>query len=118
MTVTKDIFRNLLFVLFGVTAYHYNSIRQRVVTLGLTRSATSVSNVHGQDLRIIPDTKHCEDLHFSSSNGLLYTACEGEDSDRVGWFPPMVVFDRIPDKNDARSGSIYTIDPKVNPSIS
>lgn len=61
--------------LFGAPVY------QRVETLGLTRR--HIENVHGADLRLIPGTVACEDLHYERVSGQLYTACQVSGSEAL-----------------------------------
>jgi len=91
----------------------YGPVKQRIVVLGLTRSADSIVNVHGQGLRIIPDTVQCEDSHMHKESGMIFTACQGSgDIDaRWSWFPPLLKFD---EPQNAKQGSLYVVDPKVN----
>lgn len=106
--------RNALFLLAALVFYAYAPIKQRLVTLGVLRKSSSIQNIHGSELRIIPDTRHCEDLHFWPGSGLLYTACEGKDSPRMRWFPPMTVFDEVPVETGVATGSLYVLDPDVS----
>jgi hypothetical protein len=69
-------------------------------------------------LRVIEDTRHCEDLHYwETRNGkaVLFTACEGKGSRRLKWFPPMTVFEGPEELgSEDMTGSIYVLDPKVS----
>jgi hypothetical protein len=111
--------RNAFFLVVALAIYSYQPTKQRLVTLGLTRGSV-IENVHGfsKDLRVIEDTRHCEDLHlWETSNGkpVLFTACEGRESPRFKWFPPMTVFEGPEElASGGMTGSIYVLDPKVS----
>jgi hypothetical protein len=79
-----------LAVLAAIAGLLYNPIALRAEVLGATRPLSSFKNIHGEELRIIPDTLICEDLHLHKESGLLFTACEGNYEDRFKWFPPYV----------------------------
>lgn len=53
------------------------SFYQRLVTFGAFRS---LENIHGSDLKIIPGTVACEDLHRDPVSGQLFTACQARQS--------------------------------------
>jgi hypothetical protein len=113
------ILRNALFLVVALVIYAYQPTRQRLVTLGLTRGSV-IENVHGLDggLRVIEDTRHCEDLHhWETRNGkpVLFTACEGKWSPRFKWFPPMTVFEGPEELGSGdMTGSLYVLDPEVS----
>jgi hypothetical protein len=81
----------ILAVLATVAGLLYNPIALRAKVLGATRPLSGFKNIHGEELRVIPNTLICEDLHLHKESGLLYTACEGSYEDRFKWFPPYVV---------------------------
>lgn len=83
-----------------------------LVVMGLFRGDIPPAIVAKDDLVVIPNTRHCEDLHQHAESGLIYTACEGENSPRYSWFPPLVNFDD-PTLGAQSQGSIHVIDPKV-----
>ena len=114
--------RNLLLLIAALFAYAYQPTSHRLLTLGILRPSSSIQNNHGGlhlPPTLIPNTKHCEDLHHDPLSGLLFTACEGEGSDREGWFPPMGVFDRPPGEEveGEKTGGLFVIDPKVRPLV-
>ena len=76
--------------LFSVVALFYKPISVRIEVLGLTRSLTKIHNIHGQDLRLLPDTLHCEDLHYHEHSHLLFSASQEKPDTRRLWFPPYV----------------------------
>jgi hypothetical protein len=61
----------------------------------------------------IPDTVHCEDLHYYAPSGTLFTACEDNADTRFKWFPGLANFDD-PELASKSRGSIHVIDPKVS----
>jgi hypothetical protein len=87
----------------------------------LSRPSDALGNTHAHayrqgestaEVKLVPGTTYCEDLHLHERSGLLVTACEGEQQDRRGWFPPLGVFDRPPVRGGPR-GSIVVVDPQV-----
>lgn len=91
----------------------YNPIKLRAEVLGFLRPK-SVDDIHGEGLKIIPNTVQCEDLHHHLPSGLLFAACQGQATARYSWFPPSSGANFKDHKAAAEShGSIYVIDPKV-----
>lgn len=93
-------------------------IHQQLRVLGILSRDEPAGNVHGVDgqIRLIPGTIQCEDLHHHERSGLLFTACEGEGSARLGWFPPTGLFDdphSVPTEAGKR-GELVVVDPKVS----
>lgn len=74
-----------LLVIFGSFLYKPFELRYRV--LGMNRKVT---NLHGEELRIIPDTVHVEDLHYHEPSGLLFGASEENADCHWKWWPPYV----------------------------
>jgi hypothetical protein len=111
--------RNAFFLVVALAIYAYQPTKQRLVTLGLTRGSV-IENVHGLsgELRVIENTRHCEDLHYwETRNGkpVLFTACEGKGSRRFKWFPPMTFFDGPEELGSGdMTGSIHVLDPEVS----
>ncbi|MCJ1478612.1 hypothetical protein MMC13_007293 [Lambiella insularis] len=100
----------ILTVLAGLL---YNPIKLRAEVLGFLRPS-SVEDIHGEGLRIIPNTVQCEDLHHHLPSGLLFTACQGQAEARYSWFPPSGGANFKDHKAaDKSHGSIYVIDPKT-----
>ncbi|KAI5450293.1 hypothetical protein NCC49_003204 [Naganishia albida] len=92
-------------------------IHQQLRVLGILSRDEPAGNVHGVDgqIRLIPGTIQCEDLHHHERSGLLFTACEGEGSARLGWFPPTGLFDdphSVPTEAGKR-GELVVVDPKT-----
>ncbi|KAG5922087.1 hypothetical protein E4U42_005605 [Claviceps africana] len=79
-----------------------------VFGLGRPSAKTIVTNPH--DLLLIPDTVHCEDLHYHEPSNLLFTACEGTEHTRMVWFPPLAMFDD-PAAALRAQGALEVIDP-------
>lgn len=98
--------------LYGPPTYH------QLRVLGIVNRDEPTGNVHGLDgqVRLIPGTKQCEDVHHHERSGLLFTACEGDGSARLKWFPPTGNFDdpqSVP-TDKARRGELVVVDPKVS----
>ncbi|MCJ1401531.1 hypothetical protein MMC11_004746 [Xylographa trunciseda] len=100
----------ILAVLALVTAVLYNPITLRIQVLGISRSFGTIENIHGEDLRVIPDTLYCEDLHHHLPSGLLFGASEDNSENRWKWFPPITIFS---DPTALGHGTIVVIDPKT-----
>jgi hypothetical protein len=86
----------------------YKPLMLRIEVLGFNRPLSSIQNIHGSDLHVIPDTAYCEDMHCRESSGLLFAVCEENEENQWKWFPPMTVFD---DPTAPGRGSIVVIDP-------
>ena len=84
--------------LVSISAVLYNPIALRVKVLGISRGFGTIENIHGEDLRVIPDTLYCEDLHHHIPSGLLFGASEDNPDNRWKWFPPYVVYISFHDK--------------------
>lgn len=103
----------LLVLFFAVLLYpFYGPVKQRITVLGITRPYDKIVNIHGQDLRLIPNTVQCEDLHLHKESGMLFTACQGAEdtTGRYKWFPPLEKFNT----EGINQGSFYVVDPKVD----
>jgi hypothetical protein len=96
--------------LISCIALLYKPVALRVEVLGLNRPLSSIQNIHGSDLHVIPDTAYCEDMHYHEPSGLVFAACEENEENRWKWFPPMTIFD---DPTALGHGSIVVIDPKT-----
>jgi len=80
----------VVFVLTSFVALLYSPVKLRLDVLGVTRRLSSIKNIHGHELKRIPGTRMCEDIHLhrGSSQSVIIAACEGEGNDgRWGWFP-------------------------------
>ena len=92
----------------------YNPLKLRAEVVGIFRPLQSIQNVHGEGLRLIPDTVQCEDVHHHLPSGLLFAACQDKKTEveRYSWFPPLANFkDHTAATRSA--GSIVVVDPKV-----
>ncbi|KAJ9112509.1 hypothetical protein QFC22_006258 [Naganishia vaughanmartiniae] len=100
----------------ALIAFYLPPITHQLRVFGiLSRPSDSLGNTHSlssANVRIIRGTEYCEDLHLHGGSGLLVTACEGEQEDRRGWFPPLGIFDRPPVRGGPR-GSLVVVDPQT-----
>ena len=81
----------------------------RVKVFGISRPLSSIENLHGDGLQLIPDTFASEDIHYHTPSGLIYGVAEVDEQSRNNWFPPTACFN-YPDT--LNQGIIFTIDPK------
>ncbi|KDN67833.1 putative serum paraoxonase/arylesterase [Colletotrichum sublineola] len=96
--------------IFG--GYTYLDAAKRAVTLaGIGREVVNTPVLHAEDFVVIKDTIHCEDIHHHVPSGLLFTACEDDETTRGVWFPGLGHLDD-PVKGSKQKGSIHVIDPK------
>lgn len=103
---------SLLVALVAYVLYTVGPNLHRAVTaLGVLRKYPD-GVVIKEGAIVIPDTTHCEDIHYHAPSGLLFTACEDNAETRFKWFPPLANFDS-PDLASKSQGSIHVIDPKV-----
>lgn len=89
---TRSGLTTIAFLLGGVLALGaalYNPLELRVRVLGINRPLP-IQNMHGEEIRVIPDTPHAEDLHVHEPSGLIFTASEESEECRWKWFPPYV----------------------------
>jgi len=89
------------------------NLYRAVVVLGVLRKYPNGATIQGE-VTEIPDTVHCEDLHYHLPSGTLFAACEDNAETRFKWFPPLTNFD-APELASKSRGSIHVIDPKVWP---
>ena len=93
-----------------LVALLYQPVYQRAVVFGLTRSQSSITNIHGAEvLKKIPDTAVCEDLHHHRPSNQIFAACQDDEAQHYEWFPPFGVFKNHKTLN---TGSITVIDPE------
>jgi hypothetical protein len=104
---------SLLGALLAYVFYTVGPSVSRAVTLfGVLRKyPPDGAGVRGE-LIAIPDTVHCEDVHYHAPSGTLFTACEDNAETRFKWFPPLANFDD-PELASQSQGSIHVVDPKV-----
>ncbi|MCJ1380675.1 hypothetical protein MMC17_003783 [Xylographa soralifera] len=92
----------------------YNPIKLRAEVFGFTRSQVSIQNIHGEDLKVIPNTVQCEDLHHHLPSGLLFAGCQGRPAERFSWFPASTKGNfRDPKAAADSQGGLFVIDPKT-----
>ena len=97
-----------------IASYVYGPITRRMLVLGVNRVPSNTVFLNEKDeLAVIKDTVHCEDLHHHLASNTLFTACEDDASTRFGWFPPLGIFERAP----MVRGSIHVIDVEVSASL-
>ncbi|GAB1314790.1 hypothetical protein MFIFM68171_05000 [Madurella fahalii] len=103
---------SLLGALLAYLLYTVAPLFQRTLTtVGALRRYPD-GGVTRDEVVAIPDTVHCEDLHYHVPSGILFTACEDNASTRFKWFPPLANFDD-PELASKNQGSIHVIDPKT-----
>ncbi|KAI9842531.1 MAG: hypothetical protein M1838_003088 [Thelocarpon superellum] len=88
----------------------YRPLALRSSVLGVLRPQAGIENIHGGEVQRIPDTLYCEDLHYHSPSGLLFTAAEDDETNRWRWYPPLGHWE---DPTALGRGSIVVIDPKT-----
>lgn len=97
----------------GLAAYLYGPATHGTLTkMGVFRQLASTPLANAEDLVVINDTVHCEDLHYYPPANTLFTACEDVSATRFKWFPPLALYGDASTAWNAR-GSIHTIDPQV-----
>ncbi|KAB5546966.1 serum paraoxonase/arylesterase family protein [Coniochaeta sp. 2T2.1] len=101
----------LSILLAGPTIYNADLPRTLKV-MGVFKKPASTVVAESSDFLVIPDTPHCEDLHYHASSNLLFSACEANDQDRFSWFPPLVNMDD-PSVTLKSRGAIHVLDPKT-----
>ncbi|OAA35510.1 serum paraoxonase/arylesterase family protein [Metarhizium rileyi] len=100
-------------ILAIIAALFYTAELPRAkVVLGIGRKQKSTAIRDPNDFRIIPDTVHCEDIHYHEPSNLLFTACEGTESTRYAWFPGLGHLED-PEAALKAQGSIEIIDPRT-----
>ncbi|KAL2131364.1 hypothetical protein VTI74DRAFT_5175 [Chaetomium olivicolor] len=98
--------------LLGYLLYSLGPFVHRTLTvLGALRKYPDGAVVKDEVI-VIPDTVHCEDLHYHAPSGTLFTACEDNFETRFKWFPPLANFDD-PELAGRARGSIHVVDPKT-----
>ena len=103
---------SLLGALLAYVFYTVGPSVYRAGTLfGVLRKYPDGAAVKGEVIAI-PDTVHCEDVHYHAPSGTLFTACEDNAETRFRWFPPLANFDD-PELGSKSRGSIHVVDPKV-----
>ena len=65
------------------------------------------------EIVVISDTVHCEDVHYYAPGEVLFSACEDNPETRLGWFPALANLDD-PGLGRRGRGSIHIIDVSVS----
>ena len=93
---------------WGTFIYHTATV------FGFLRTKPLSTHVEQEDIQYIPDTVHCEDIHYHAPSKTLWTACEDHPETRFQWFPPLTNFN---DSSIVKTyhGSLHVIDPEVSP---
>ncbi|KAK3948730.1 hypothetical protein QBC32DRAFT_350866 [Pseudoneurospora amorphoporcata] len=94
---------------WGTFIYH------NAIVFGFLRTNPLSTHVQQADIVYIPDTVHCEDLHYHGPSKTLFTACEDHPETRFQWFPPLTNFN---DSSILKTyhGSLHVIDPETKKS--
>ena len=101
--------------LAALTAYLYSPVMQQLKVFGVFRPQASLISTHrGDDLRILPNTVMCEDIHHHREANLLFTACENDHTRRYSWFPPLGSFSDPSAITRGPKGGITVINPVSN----
>ncbi|KAG6002147.1 hypothetical protein E4U43_001162 [Claviceps pusilla] len=105
---------NLLVLVIGVVAIllYLAELPRASIVLGLWRQPAKSLVTDPHDFHIIPDTVHCEDLHYHEPSNLLFTACEGTEHTRQAWFPALTVLGD-PTTGLKAQGALEVIDPRT-----
>lgn len=100
--------------LTGLAAFLYGPPTHRALSkFGVFRSLSSIPLANPDDLVILKDTTHCEDVHYYAPAHTLFTACEDVSTTRFQWFPPLGTFSSASVAWNSK-GSIHIIDPEVS----
>ncbi|KAK3351267.1 hypothetical protein B0H65DRAFT_506700 [Neurospora tetraspora] len=94
---------------WGTFIYH------NAIVFGFLRTNPASTHVQQEDIQYIPDTVHCEDLHYHAPSKTLFTACEDHPETRFQWFPPLTNFNDSSILKTYR-GSLHVIDPETKKS--
>lgn len=103
----------ILFVAILAAIFYAGEVPRARVVLGFGREKASTIVTNSKDFYAIPDTVHCEDIHYHEPSNLLFTACEGNEATRYAWFPGLAHFDD-PTVGLKAQGAIEVIDPRVS----
>ncbi|RCI12336.1 hypothetical protein L249_1108 [Ophiocordyceps polyrhachis-furcata BCC 54312] len=111
MTCSRSFYSTPLAVLLITVfaSYLYGAVIYRtIVVSGVFRDPGHTA----VDVIAIPNTLHCEDLHYHEPSGQIFTACEDDEKTRYSWFPPLANFDD-PTVGSRARGSFKVINPKT-----
>ncbi|KAI5285330.1 hypothetical protein KEM55_000704, partial [Ascosphaera atra] len=95
-----------------VLAVLFHPIYVQLQVLGIFRSPSRTTElaVPEQDVRFIPSTPFCEDIHYYPRANQVFTACDADaETTRFQWFPPGGTFI---DPTKAAMGTLKVIDLK------
>lgn len=99
--------------LTGLAAFLYGPPTHRFFSkIGTFRELSSTPLSSPDDLVVLKDTIHCEDIHYYAPAHTLFTACEDVSETRFKWFPPLGTFGDASVAWNSR-GSIHIINPEV-----
>ncbi|KHN94092.1 serum paraoxonase/arylesterase family protein [Metarhizium album ARSEF 1941] len=99
----------ILIVAILAAFFYAAELPRAKVVLGFGRRQNRTVITNPNDFHAIPDTVHCEDLHYHEPSNLLFTACEDTEDTRYAWFPPLAHLDD-PNVGLKAQGSIKIID--------
>lgn len=99
--------------LTGLAAFLYGPPTHRFFSkIGTFRELSSTPLSSPDDLVVLKDTIHCEDIHYYAPAHTLFTACEDVSETRFKWFPPLGTFGDASVAWNSR-GSIHIINPET-----
>lgn len=99
--------------LTGLAAFLYGPTTHRFLSkIGTFRELSSTPLSNPDDLVVLRDTTHCEDVHYYAPAHTLFTACEDVNETRFKWFPPLGAFGDASVAWNSK-GSIHIIDPET-----
>ncbi|KAL2862949.1 serum paraoxonase/arylesterase family protein [Aspergillus lucknowensis] len=84
------------------------SVQRGLTVIGVYQGPVVASSA-AQRIYAIPDTVHCEDIHYYAPGDILFTACEDSVQQRFRWFPPLALLDGPVET----TGSIRIINPQT-----
>ncbi|KAK8087122.1 hypothetical protein PG994_002096 [Apiospora phragmitis] len=97
-------------------AYLYGTqVYRQLAIFGVFRTPSSTHTSAEDAIVAIEGTKHCEDLHWHEPSQRLFTACEGSQTTRFSWWPPLANHVDPTALKGAR-GSLFVVDPKTQKS--
>ncbi|KAL9081221.1 MAG: hypothetical protein Q9157_000196 [Trypethelium eluteriae] len=88
----------------------YPPLSLRYTVFGFGRGSGRTVNLHGHELKRIPDTLYVEDLHYHQASNLLFGASEADEETRKFWFPPTADLQK---SRPIGQGTFVVIDPKT-----
>ncbi|KAH8678380.1 hypothetical protein BX600DRAFT_532251 [Xylariales sp. PMI_506] len=71
----------------------YRPVANYALVQGYHRRPEQIEAYHGMELKIIPNSMQCEDMHLDSKSGLIFASCQlGDPLARYHWWPPLGLF--------------------------